>query len=344
MNKEIITIYNKSLTRIGFIEDYKSFQFSEKYSDAGSFTIKLAYNKKYDDLISIMYFIKYKDFDGIITSIQKTTDTDGITELVLSGSTLNWLLSMRVDTNIPYWNKTVAEILQEMINDNFINTDTEERKMPYFQIGTIANLSTTISVYSSPFDNVLNIIKTFAEKYNFGFKIVLDEANKKLIFNVYKNTTTAKIGTDTDNILQRDYTNSISNYKNVAYVDAINEDSKSHILTGINLKASSGLNRFETIASSSVTKTSDEAVATFNTRVNNTAAALISKEVKVYDAELDTNLTDDLELGEKITIKDTEYNINTTLQVNEKQTTVENGIEAKTYIFGDDVKITTVRR
>lgn len=346
MNREIIKVYNSAIERIGYIEDYKSFQYSEKKADVGSFTIKLAYNKKYDDLIKIKGFIKYKNFDGIITGIQKITDEDGATEMVVVGNTLNWLLSMRINIKMtfPYLNKTLFEILNALLNDNFIAPDLEARKLSFFEIESIVDLPTVyIERYVADYHStILDIFKSLAETYDFDFKIILDEEDKKLKFKAFCNIkATKKIGNgnevDTDidiNMLSKDYTISIANFKNVAYVDLI-QDGKRY-LNGVNINSYSGFDRFETISSSEVKEEADE---DFVGKWIGTAAALINKEVNVYDAELNTNLTEDLELGDKITIQDKDYNLDVTLQITEIQTTAENGIETKNYIFGNDVKI-----
>ena len=60
-------------------------------------------------------------------------------------------------------------------------------------------------------------IKKLANEYNFGFNITLDAENKILIFNTFKTYKTVKIGSNTDNILTRDYTKSVATQKNVAF-------------------------------------------------------------------------------------------------------------------------------
>lgn len=340
MNNEVIKVYDQNLNNIALIEDYKSFQCTEKFADVGSFTIKLAFDKKYDNSLVIMNFIKYKNFDGVITGIQKTTDTNGTTEMIVSGASLNFLLSMRIDVHGVLWNQDIITIINTLVSSNCINnTDINgKRVIPFLTIGSNSNMPTdTLSFYVPENKTILENIKTLANTYNFDYKIVLDVKNKKLLFNTYKLNKTIKIGSNTDNILTRDYTRSVATQKNVGYVDTKDDIKGSHILNGVQLTNFEGFNRFETIVESTVERQSDESEAVYNVRVNNSAAATIIKEVEAYDVTIDPNTTEELEVGYAVSIDDKEYNLNITTTVTEKQITVENGIESFNYIFGNDV-------
>ncbi len=339
MNNEVIKVYDQNLNNIALIEDYKSFQCTEKFADVGSFTIKLAFDKKYDNSLIIMNFIKYKNFDGVITGIQKTTAENGTTEMIVSGASLNFLLSMRVNVDLPYFNKSISAIVTALVTYNCIDSSdwNGKRVIPHLTIGGVTNINDTLTAYGVQYGTLLDNIKKLANEYNFGFNITLDAENKILIFNTFKTYKTVKIGSNTDNILTRDYTKSVATQKNVAFMDSLDNIKESHIINTLQSPNFDGLNRFETFVDGVIERQSDETEAAYNVRVNNSGAATIIKEVEAYDVTIDPNTTEELEVGYAVSIDDREYNLNITTTVTEKQITVENGTESFNYILGNDV-------
>ena len=92
----MIRIFDKDINFIGVLEKFNSFQCSTPYANAGTFTVKCAMTDQALDLLQIGNIVVYKDFAGMIDSIQKTEELGEGAKVFASGYNLTGLLARRI--------------------------------------------------------------------------------------------------------------------------------------------------------------------------------------------------------------------------------------------------------
>lgn len=92
----MIKVFDKDINFIGVLEKFNSFKCVTPFADLGTFTVKAILSEESLNLLSVGNIIVYKDFAGMIDSIQKTESMDDGARINASGYDLTGLLSRRI--------------------------------------------------------------------------------------------------------------------------------------------------------------------------------------------------------------------------------------------------------
>ena len=107
----MIQVFDKDINFIGVLEKFNSLQCSIPYANAGSFTIKCAMSGQALELLEIGNIVVYKDFAGMIDSIQKTEESGEGAKIFASGYNLTGLLKRRIIWNNYHYDTTAENYL-----------------------------------------------------------------------------------------------------------------------------------------------------------------------------------------------------------------------------------------
>lgn len=240
-----------------------SFDVIEKFDDVGEFSLTLAYEK---EILSAM------EINDIITDgsswLLVDTIKDNGNRITLSGSDLNGLLRLRlseIDENgYDAVSGTTGWCIKHYIDNNIINPATSARALPVSWSGGTGQGSSP-DHYMAKLEPVSDIVHTLCSDAGIGYRIRgMDSTGGGLVLDMELLTGTDRSVNQSvnekvvfsaahGNILSAEFTHSVSDLKNVAYVT----DSNGTIVT-VSREAAEGINRRETSVSVDVAATDDE--------------------------------------------------------------------------------------
>ena len=333
----MIKVFDSNLTFKGFLDRFNSFQCSQKYADFGSFSIKTILTPETVNLLKEGYFIQYKDFAGIIDSIQMYDNMGEASTISASGYDLLGLLKSRIIWKNMHFSGNSEEFLRKVVNENAINPTDTKRKIPFLTLGELSGLSQTTE-RNTQHESLYQECVKVCNVADYGFAIDLDAKAKQMKFRVYlgEDRTAGTqnpiiIGKDFDNVLMQDYTYSTKDEITTCLVEA---ETTSLTIGG----EYSGFKRKETVRETT-TKQEELTSAQYQNVLKAEGMEQLNGITECFD--IDTNNTS-LKLGDKITVRDKNWNLGFSARVEEKQTAIEGGFETITFLLGIDIYITVV--
>lgn len=233
MNIYVFEYVQYSLEQIGFIDEYQSFIWTERYFTANDCELVVQATKKNIDMLKIGRFITHhQSRSGTICRICKvevTTDANKGRWLIIKGEDLRMILNQRVDTRLLASETTAREAIKSIIDDNFTNPTIQNRKVPNMYFDNGSTTPTDAYVTEAGFYNCYEKIVEICKNFNYGTKMIfIDEGDVVLlIFNIYygvdrsrsQSTNPAVIFSESmDALATTDYAEDYSTYKNLAII------------------------------------------------------------------------------------------------------------------------------
>lgn len=330
----MIKIFDSNLNLLGFLDRFNSFQCSLKYADAGSFSIKAILTKETVKFLKEGNFIQFEDFAGMIDSIQMNDSAGDVPTITASGYDLTGLLATRIIWTDEYYNGNSEEFLRKIVSDNAINPADSRRKIPCLALGELSGLPQTTE-RNTKHETLLEECIKVCKVADYGFSIDLDPKNKQFNFKVYEGTDRTAgqpqqliIGKSYDNVMVQDYTYSSKDEITTCLVVA----DEGSVSIG---EDAAGLKRKETFLESSTTK-EELTTEQFQNVLKSEGNEQLNSTIQCFDIDI-YNTT--LSIGDKITVKDKDWNILFHTRVEEKQTTLESGIKTTSFLLGKDIKM-----
>ena len=330
----MIKIFDSNLNFLGFLDRFNSFQCSQKYADAGSFSIKAILTKETVKFLKEGNFIQFEDFAGMIDSIQMNDSAGNVPTITASGYDLTGLLASRIIWNDEYYNGNSEEFLRKIVSDNAINPADSRRIIPFLALGELSGLPQTTE-RNTKHETLLEECIKVCKVADYGFSIDLDTKNKKMNFKIYEGTDRTAgqpqqliIGKSYDNVMVQDYTYSSKDEITTCLVVA----EETSVSIG---EEAAGLKRKETFLESSTTK-EELTTEQFQNVLKSEGNEQLNNTIQCFDIDI-FNTT--LSIGDKITVKEKDWNILFHTRVEEKQTTLESGIKTISFLLGKDIKM-----
>ena len=315
-------VLDSDFTRIGIIDNYECLVWKRNYYKVNEFTMELIPTfEQFEMLKNGRILLKIDDTKEAmyINHRELEEDDEGIEKLVISGYGLENWLSRRITLYKELQEGNAETVIRKYINSNCIAPKDTNRKIPNLIQGSNNNLGESIS-YNSHYKQLIEEVESIAKANELGFKIDLDLADKKYIFEVFKGldrtvnqveNSIAIFSTEFENISEQKYIDSENNYKNYVLVAGAGEDinRKTYHIGNENI----GLDRYELFvdARDISDKTDNDAVIpieTYNKLLEARGKEKLSEctLVKTFDCKiLNTNsliYRKDFDLGDKISI------------------------------------------
>lgn len=233
MNDLNVFILDSDFERVAVIDSYSSFIWSDRFDEAGEFELKVPYDHLPDVIRECIVHDNYVSIDQsdrimVIEKIEDNTDDNGITEMVVSGRSLESILDRRIYlTKTEFTDANVQDSIYAFLYANIINPAEEKRKINNFVFSESEDERITELTFSDTFDkdDIYEIISSICKDAHIGFKMVLNE-QKEIVFSLYvgNEEPTVTFSPYYDNLRNSNYYSSIEDYKNVMYVSKDNED------------------------------------------------------------------------------------------------------------------------
>ena len=185
-----IYILNETFERFDKpIDIFSSLQWMPAYNDVGSWEIQIPI--RFFNLVTTGTFIENtadKDHFGVIEYIEKITNDDGSEDLTVRGRMAESILDRRILGDIAIQQTFPENVIADLVDKNMITT-TQNRIVPEFQIGTIAESNVGNIDYASIGQNLLDEVIGIAKSSQLGFKVYLEDdenVDTHAVFSVYK--------------------------------------------------------------------------------------------------------------------------------------------------------------
>lgn len=180
-------IFDKNLNRLGLIDKYESLIWNRKCNEVGIF--ELHCNVEYDTLRYLKkdnIIFKSNDLTegAYIENVYIDEDSKGIETIKVIGKFISGYIGNRIVWRQETINDTVENAIRRLVNNNCINT-SEDRKIPYMQLGELKNYADKID-YQVSYKNLEEEVCKISKEKDINFRIVTDLENKIHKFDIYK--------------------------------------------------------------------------------------------------------------------------------------------------------------
>lgn len=182
-------ILDRDFVTLAIVDAFESFIWTDRYNEPGDFEIYMPIAKAPLDYIKRNYHIWIRDSDRlqIIEDITITTDAEEGDHITFNGRTLESLLSRRKVYQKTEINGNLQSGIQTLLNENAINPSDRSRKIPHLRFIWNNDSRLTDLTMEATFlgEDLLDIVQTYCQLYELGFKIVYNEADSTFDFSLY---------------------------------------------------------------------------------------------------------------------------------------------------------------
>lgn len=213
MNKMMPVIMDDQFVRLAVIDDYSSFIWTTRFNTSGDFQLIVNVNEDNKSLFKKDYYVVRDDDEntGIIEDIMIQRNEDGKDQFIITGRFLDAIIARRIIPEQTTVEGKVSACIEELLNQNIIVPDIEERKIDNFIIQSYTVDTTMEAQYTGK--NLLDTIIKICNTYGIGYKVTLN-ADCEYVFQLYEgkdrtydqNVNSWVIFSDTyDNLLSSQY-------------------------------------------------------------------------------------------------------------------------------------------
>lgn len=349
----LLYVYDKAVTLLGIVEKITSLIWTEKKYSCGTFEMLLPVENNNIELLQESRLIIRDDdpehIAGEILYRQIKKSIDGSETLEVTGKLLeNWFDDRLQLRDMDTVAKPQALMAAAVLHNCCVAAAGNQRGFPLLEIGTATETrpQTALNYKNETNLTVLATLEALAAATDTGFNINVDIVAKRFKFNTYtgedhtiNSQNPCIFSVDYDNILEQEYTQSVENKKNVAYV--YGEEASTATLPVI-VGAAAGHARKEVYINASGVK-QDELTAEEYAAVLATNGEIALQQYtetlnffnKINTATGSFKYGDDYKLGDKVTCINSRWRVAIDAVITEAQTTYEKGQKTIYLTFGE---------
>ncbi len=343
-------VFNKELAFQGLIDVFDSFIWRRRYSRCGDFELHLPITAGNLTLL-IKGNIIYKKDDreaGYIVYRKLTEDTEGREMLSVTGRFITGYLGRRIIWGTENYNGTNEAAMRNMINNNCISPADHHRKIELLELGEL-NGFTQPANFQVSYTNLLSTIEDKAEVSELGIRTLLDVQNKKIKFEIYEglNRTAGQslnpqaiFSKEFENILEQEYTDSMSSYRNIALVAGEGEGAERALTT---VGSGIGTDRFELFVDARDLQQGDMSNGDYISQLQQRGNEKLSENSKIQTLSSKVNVLSnltyktDFDLGDLVTCVSKKWGITIDTRITEVEEVYEAEGKQINITFGNDI-------
>lgn len=221
------------------IDEFESLLWVEAYNGAGNFELYTPVNTKMLEImkqvtarrkrnVDTYLWLKDSNQTMIVDTMEIKTDSDTGSHLIVTGESLESILSRRIIWNQTILNGNLQNSVKRLLNENVISPSIADRKIANFSFEESKDPAITglkISIQYTG-DNLYDAIVEICNTNSIGFQVTLED-DSRFVFKLYagqdrsydqiKNPYVV-FSPRFENIINSDYLDSITTLKNVALV------------------------------------------------------------------------------------------------------------------------------
>ena len=233
-------VFDLAFNRLGIIDDFESIKIERFYTKMGQLTMTVEGSPGNIELLQKGRILaKTEDIQhGFIILTREFLDEQS-SQLEIIAPSLNILLNRRLILGQQSFTGNIENVLKSFVAVNAVTPANPNRIIPGLTISTNRgiNINTTEADSNVPLDEFLYEV---CNKHDISWDVLLDVYNKRFIFDVWQGADRSAeqmvnphviFSKDRENVLKQDYTESDSDFKNVAVVAGEGEGNERTYLT-----------------------------------------------------------------------------------------------------------------
>lgn len=321
------------------IDTYKSFIWTERYSEYGDFEIEVPATEEFLKIFKKGYYITSVETKKvmIIEKIEIDTSVEDGNELIISGRSLESILDRRIVWNHTVLTGNLQAGIKKLLDENIISPVIAERKIENFIFEESTDHEITKLTIDAQYhgDNIYAIVQSLCEDNKLGFSVTRSKDNK-FIFKLYRGTDRSyaqdklpyiEFSPSFDNLMESNYIESDEDYKNVTLVGGEGQGSERKTIQYTNLLSMpSGLERKEIFTDASGVSSQSQGGTVSHEDYNKQLQQKGKEDLerhkvsKAFEGDIETSLQyiyrDDFLVGDIVQIVN-EYGIDARVRMNE---------------------------
>lgn len=371
-----LRVFDETVEPLGLIDEMASLLWHVKYFDVGTFNLLAPITDNNKRLLTEGNIIVKHDgkrevtdaAGGIwrraaqITYVHITKDENGLEQIEAQGYMLSQWLNKRCISPQIVTTATNQSIINTMVKNNCGSSAGTKRRFPRFIMLAQETIAGSAVEYANEvYAKLGQEVKARAQAGKLGYDILINERSRQYGFYLYKGKDlTAKnsegntpciFSRDFDNVNEQEYTASIENCGNFIYIQGAADDNGSQPVTTVDGEGASGLELTEVFCDATDIARKYQSGETEVTIPLNTylqmlktrAAAELENYGKIINfvSTINTNsnlkFKQDFDLGDRITCKETKWDIQIDARITEVTETYQKGAEEIEATFGDSL-------
>lgn len=339
-----IYVLSQDLDIMGILVNYEAIIWNPKFHEPGSFKASFLFTERVNEMMQRGRIIYKTDEDepAVITRKFLKLNKFGEQTIQVQGYMLSRYLNQRIIWNRINFSGKTEVAMREMVYQNAIAPAIPDRIIPRLELGTLKGYEDTIERQMS-YGNLQEELTAISKVSELGYKLMLDIADKKIYFEVYKGTDRTAgsenpcvFSREFGNVYTQDYSEDATNYRNVCLVGGTGEDEDRIMQT---VGEASGLDRYEMFYNASGLSNKDISAEEYLAQLGQKGKEKLADYyvAKAFENKVNSAKAMKHNLGDYVTCTDKQWNITMDTQIK----AIEKGLskeEKSIFItFGDDV-------
>lgn len=340
-----IYILDRNLNIVGVISTYDSILWTEKVHEPGNIKAVFVFTEKMNRILQRGYLL-YKTDElqpAVITRKTLKLNKYGQQTITIQGYMVTRYFRQRIIWKKMIMKGTPEQLMRQMVQEQIIAPEDDTRKIPLIELGDMQNFDMDEVEKQITYDNLQEALTDMSKTTELGYRLRLDYARKKLVFEVYRGTNRTQ-GTEHPciftrkfkNVFTQEYNEDEGNYKNVCLVGGPGEDTNRVLVT---VGSGAGLDRYEMFYNASGYSEDGITAAVLQDQLRQKGLEKMSAYyiAKAFEVKINKEKAMKFDLGDYVTCKDTQWGITVDTQVKVIQKGYSKTEASYVITLGDDV-------
>jgi hypothetical protein len=266
-------ILNTNFETIKIIDDFASFIWTDRYQEYGDFEIYMPMSFDILNYLMADYYVFITSSEHLMIMEEFTIETDAEEGscITITGRSLESLLTRRILYDSYTLNGNLEDAIATLLNDCIISPSNSKRAISNFKFVSSTDsriTELTVDTKYSMGDNLYDVVEEMCKTANVGFKVLFNSSDNDFEFSLYKGLDRSYdqfenpyviFSPEFDNLINSNYLESYTDYKNTVLVAGANVSDSSDDRTTLTVGTTSGILRREMFldAGTSTNKDSD---------------------------------------------------------------------------------------
>lgn len=335
-------VLDRDINILGIFSSYEALIWNISIHEPDTFTVSFNYTKEMDKILERGNLIYKSDEEepGIITRKYLKLSKTGEQTIQIKGYMAGRYLNQRIIWTKMVMSGTYEDIMRQMVYENAVNPAIAERKIPRLVLGERKGYPGSIEKQIT-YDNLQEALTELSEVSELGWQLKLDLKDKLFLFEVYQgkdrtfgSSEPCIFSRSYNNVYAQEYTEDISNFRNICLVGGTGED-KDRILETVG--EAEGLDRYEMFYNASGMSNTDIAEAEYLSQLNQKGCEQLKKHylAKAFESQVNIQKAMKWDKGDYVTCYDDEWGLMVNTQIKKVTKTYSKEEKTLDITFGD---------
>ncbi len=335
-------VLDRDINILGIFGSYEAVIWNVSIGEPGTFTASFNYTVKMNKILKTGNLI-YKTDEiepGVITRKYLKISKTGEQIIQIKGYMAGRYLNQRIIWDKMIMSGTYEDIMRKMVYDNAINPSIAQRKIPRLVLGDRKGYPGSIEKQIT-YDNLQEALTELSNVSELGWRLRLDLINKIFVFEIYQGKDRTQ-GSDEpcifsrsyNNVIEQEYTEDISNYRNLCLVGGAGEGDTRILRT---VGDYSGLDRYEMFYNAAGMSNDDISQEEYYNQLDQKGIEQLKKNylVTAFESQANGKKAMKWNIGDYVTCYDAEWGLIVNTQIRKVTKTFSKEEKTLEITFGD---------